>query len=211
MPSQAPPPVLQNTAEKITMPKDVEDWLKWLEKIEKEKQALTAKEQTQLTTLMATLQGASGLTVQGVKDLTDPDNPSNNAPAMDDAQKITKEMIEAWAKLKRRFDSYPPPTECAATGAAYDGGLQGMADNAQKIEDLMSGIAGMPEPGQADADSAIGTVKDVGQNHPHDVDAEFTSTDQLVQAICDKYETRKWFSIDSHGGAGNVFSMPGGL
>jgi hypothetical protein len=211
MPSTVPPPVLGDSAQKITMPKEDLDWLKWLEKIEKEKQALTSKEQTQLTTLMASLQGASGLTPQGVRDLADPDSPNNNAPAMVDAMTITKEMEEAWTKLKNRFDSYPPPPDCVPIGAAYDGGLQGMSDNVQKLEDIMSGIAGMSEPGQAEGADAVSGAKDIGQKHPHDVDSEFTATDQLVQDICDKFETRKWFSIDAHGGAGNVFSLPGGL
>ncbi len=211
MPGTVPPPALEDTTKKISMPKDIEDWLKWLEKIEKEKQALTAKEQTQMTTLIASLQGASGLTPQGVRDMADPDNVSNQAPAMDEARTIAKDMIESWSKLKRRFDTYPPPPDCVPIGNAFDNGLEGMADNGKKIEEMMGGVADKPEPGQDDADNAISGVKDVGQAHPHEVDKEFITTDELVQTICDKYDTRKWFSIDAHGGAGNVFSMPGGL
>ena len=191
------------------MPKDIEDWLKWLEKIEKEKQLLTAKEQTQLMTMIASLQGASGLTPAGVQSLADPDNTSNSAPAMDDAQRVAREMVKAWAALKRKFDTYPPPAECVPIGTAYDNGLGGMATNGQKLSDLLGGIAAKSEPNQGDANEAIGSAKGVGRDHPNDVDTELKNTDQLVQDICDKYSTHKWFSIDAHGGSGGMFSMPG--
>jgi len=208
-PAKAPAPVLGDTAKNVTMPKDIEDWLKWLEKIEKEKQLLTAKEQTQLMTMIASLQGASGLTPAGVQSLADPDNTSNTAPAMDDAQRVAREMVKAWAALKRKFDTYPPPPECVPIGTAYDNGLGGMVDNGQKLSDLLGGIAAKPEPNQDDANEAIGSAKGVGRDHPHDVDTELKATDQLVQDICDKYNTHKWFSIDAHGGSGGMFSMPG--
>jgi len=205
----APPPVLENTKEAISMPKDIEDWLKWLEKIEREKQQLTAREQTQLTTMIASLQGAGGLTPAGVQSLADPDNTSTSAPAMDDAQRVAREMVKDWSALKRKFDTYPPPSECVPIGTAYDNGLAGMSDNANKLSDLLGGIAAKAEPNQDDANEAIGHAKGVGRDHPHDVDTELKATDQLVQEICDKYNTRKWFSIDAHGGSGGMFSMPG--
>ncbi|MHB8635670.1 MAG: hypothetical protein ACYC96_04265 [Fimbriimonadaceae bacterium] len=208
-PSTAPPPVLEDSAKKVTMPPEDLDWLKWLEKIEKEKQQLTATEQTQLTTMIASMQGADGLTPEGVQALADPDNTSNTAPAMDDAQRVAREMIKSWAALKRKFDTYPPPPDCVPIGAAYDNGLSGMADNGQKLADLLGGIASKPEPNQGDANAAIGGVKGVGQSHIHDVDSELRKTDQLVQDICDRFDTHKWFSIDAHGGSGGMFSTPG--
>lgn len=159
--------------------------------------------------MIASLQGAEGLTPQGVQGLADPDNTSSSAPAMDDAQRVTREMIKAWSALKRKFDTYPPPPDCAPIGAAYDNGLAGMADNATKLSDLLGGISQKSEPTQADADDAIGHVKGVGSGHIHDVDTELRKTDQLVQDICDKFDVHKWFSIDAHGGSGSMFGMPG--
>ena len=208
-PSTAPPPVLGDTANKKEMPKEDLDWLKWLEKIEKEKQELTSTEQTQLTTMIASFQGAEGLTPQGVQSIADPDNTSNSAPAMDDAQRVTREMVKAWSALKRKFDTYPPPPDCVPIGAAYDNGLSGMSENGQKLSDLLGGIASKPEPNQDDANVAIGSAKGVGRSHIHDVDTEFRTTDQLVLDLCDKFDVHKWFSIDAHGGSGGMFGMPG--
>lgn len=208
-PATAPPPALQDAVIKKQMPQEDLDWLKWLEKCENEKQALTAKESTELTTMIASLQGAEGLTPQGVQDLADPDNTSNSAPAMDDAQRVVREMIKDWSALKRKFDTYPPPPDCVPIGQAYDNGLAGMSDSTQKLSDLLGGIASKPEPTQADANDAIGNAKGVGRNHIQDVDSELRKTDQLVQDICDKFDVHKWFSIDAHGGSGGMFSLPG--
>ena len=207
-PAIAPQPNLEASVEKKAMPQEDLDWLKWLEKIEREKQELTAKEQTQLTTMIASLQGAEGLTSQGVQDLSDPDNTSNSAPAMDDAQRVTREMMKAWSALKRKFDTNPPPPDCVPIGAAYDNGLEGMADSVQKLSDLLGGIAEKPEPTQSDADEAIGNAKGVGRTHIHDVDSELRKTDQLVQDICDRFDVHKWFSIDSTGGSGGMSRCP---
>ncbi|HLK16486.1 MAG TPA: hypothetical protein VKT78_16890 [Fimbriimonadaceae bacterium] len=210
-PSAAPPPILNDSRNVVSMPKDIEDWLKWLEKIEKEKQELTSTESTKLTTLIATLQGASGLSASGVAGIADPDSNVTTAPGMDDAQKVAKEIVQEWAALKRKFDTYPPPKECVPIGTAFDNGLAGMSENANKLLEELGGIAAKAEPTQDDANQAIGHVKGVGRSHPHDIDTELKITDQLVQEICDKYDTRKWFSIDTHGGSGGLLGGLGGM
>lgn len=208
-PGSSPPPILGAAAAKVKMPDDVYQWLLWLEKIEREKRQLTRHQETEMQTLIATLQGAEGLTVQGVQDLTDPDSTSKSAPAMDDAQNVAKEIVKSWSELKTKFDSKPPPTECVPIATAFDNGLSGMAGNGQKILDVLNGIAGMDTPTKEDADPAIGKVKDVRYGHTEDVDKQLHRTDDLLGSICDKYGTRKWFSIDAHGGSGGLFSMPG--
>jgi len=41
------------------------------------------------------------------------------------------------------------------------------------------------------------------------IDAAGAKTDRLVGEICDKYKTKKWFSIDKDIGAGGALAVPG--
>jgi hypothetical protein len=209
VPAKLPPPILEDTKKDVSMPDDIYRWLKWLEEIEKEKRALTKKEDTEMSTLIATLNGAEGLSAADVTELSDPDSTMKNAPAVGDLQNLTDEMIKDWAALKTRFDSYPPPKECVPIGDAFDHGLEGLADYPKQIQALVNGVTDKETPTRADADPAIGDIKDLGGKHKKDIDSEFTGTDELIENICEKYNTRKWFTIEAHGGSAGLLSLPG--
>ena len=63
-------------------------------------------------------------------------------------------------------------------------------------------VSGVTLTDQNNIRKSADDVKQVGLKHRRGIDGEFQATDDLVQQICDKYQTRKWFKIDAHGGSG---------
>jgi hypothetical protein len=183
-------------ATRVTMPDDIRNWLAHLEKCEMKKRALTKKQQEELTDMIGDLKGAGGLTVDDVNAWSDPD--STTLPVIDKVASIARELQPAWKDLKTFFDSYPPPPECKTIAQAFDDGLQSIPDNMQQLDSIVSGLN--MASGQADGQAAREKAREVSRDHRRNIDEPFSRTDQLVGQVCDKYETRKWFNIDAHGG-----------
>ena len=209
--AQTAPPILEQGATEVKMPDDVYDWLKWLEQIEKEKQALTGKQMSELMVLQTQVQGASGLTADDVKKMVDPDNNDTTAPAVEKALSMTQRMPVEWQDLQSRFNSKPPPAECAPIAQDYDGGFDAMVDQISGITNILNGAKANDNYGAADAEKDSASLSNIKREHPKSVDAEFRDTDNLVQQICDKYKVHKWFSIDTHGGGDSFLGQFGGL
>jgi len=191
-------PSLQAT--QITMPKDLYDWLEHLRRCEQKKEAITGEQNQQLRELQSEMQGADGLTsAEDVQKMSDPDY--NSFPTLDKATAMLNQLQPDWVALKKRFDSVPPPEECKPIAQAYDDGLQSIIDTFASIEKIVGGID-LTSKGsiQGSADD----VKDIGLHHRRGIDGNFEDTDNLVQDICDKYQTRKWFKIDAHGGSAGL-------
>jgi len=191
-------PTLQSS--RITMPQDLYDWLEHLRRCEQKKQAITGEQDQQLRELQSEMQGASGLTsADDVQKMTDPDY--NSFPTLDKATAMLNQLQPDWVALKKRFDSVPPPEECKPIAQAYDGALQNIIDTFASVEKIVSGV-NLTDKSQIQ--KSADDVKDVGLHHRRGIDGSFQDTDDLVQQICDKYQTRKWFKIDAHGGSAGL-------
>jgi len=200
IPAEAPP----------QMPKDVFDWLKHLQRCESVKQQLTSSQEMKLETVLAQVKGAGGLTsAADVDRMTDPDTSLQQAPGSDLINGVTKQMQADWLALTQRFDSWPPPAECKPIAAAYDTGLNEIQASTADIVKILNDINTTSPDLTGDIQKAIKSEKDISANHKAGVDDQFTQTDNLVQQICSKYSVSKWFSIDSHGGSGSIFSQAG--
>jgi hypothetical protein len=187
-------PTLQSS--RLTMPDDIRNWLAHLEKCEMKKRALTKKQAEEMTDMIGDLKGAGGLTVDDVNAWSDPD--STTLPVIDKVSSIARELQPAWTDLKQYFDSYPPPEECKPIAAAFDDGLQSIPDNMEQLNKIVSNLD--MSKSQDDAKNAREQAREVSRDHRRRIDEPFSRTDQLVGQVCDKYQTRKWFNIDAHGG-----------
>lgn len=187
-------PTLESS--QATMPGPVRNWLNHLERMEMKKRTLAKDQESEVTDMIGDLKGAGGLTVDDVQALSDPD--SNTLPMIDKVASIMRRLQPAWEGLRREFNSVPPPQECRAIAEAFD---QGLADIPAKMRDLDALVSGVS--GGVDQDTAKGAregARELARGHRQTIDEPFAQTDRLVGQVCDKYQTRKWFSIDAHGG-----------
>lgn len=190
-------------ASRVTMPDDIRNWLEHLARIEKKKQALTGKQLEQARELQGQLQGASGLTTpEDVEKMSDPDY--NSFPTIEKAAAMIHELQPDWIALQKEFESVKPPAECKPIADRYDSGFDGMIDTFASIEKLVSGV---DLTSQNQMKNQVSKARSVGRDSRLDVDGSFEKTDDMVQAICDKYQTRKWFKIDAHGGSGGLLGF----
>lgn len=190
-------------AAKKTMPQDLYDWLQHLAKCEKHKQAITGKQLQQARELQSELGGASGLTTaEDVQKMSDPDY--NSFPTLDKATAMLNELQPDWVALKKEFDSVPPPAECKPIAEAYDSGLQNIVDMFDTVEKIVGGVN---LTDQTNIRKSADDARQAGLQHRKGIDGEFETTDDLVQQICDKYETKKWFKIDAHGGSAGLMGF----
>lgn len=199
--SQGSTPILETT--KATMPDAIRNWLAHLEEAENRKRALSKKQEEEVSDMIGDLKGAGGLSVEDVQAWSDPD--SNTLPVIEKVAGICRELQPDWIDLKKFFDSYPPPPECKQIAEAYD---QGLADIPHKMDQLNSIVSGMTsQDTQETAQGARDSAREVGRDHRSTIDQPFSVTDRLVQKICDQYQTRKWFSIDAHGGGSSILGF----
>jgi soluble cytochrome b562 len=184
-------------ATRVTMPDDIRNWLEHLARIERKKQALTNKQLEQAHELQGELQGASGLTSpEDVSKMSDPDY--NSFPSIEKAGAMIAQLQPDWKDLQKEFDSVPPPKECQPIADQYDSGFDAMIETFDEIEKIVNGIN---LTDQKQMKSSVDDARKAGRSSRRGIDGSFEKTDDLVQKICDKYETRKWFKIDAHGGS----------
>lgn len=197
----APTPTLE--AAKKTMPKDIHDWLEHLARIEKRKQALGGKQMEQMLLLKSTLTGAGGLSsADDVTKLTDPDY--NSFPSIEKAGSMIAELQPDWVALRTDFEAVPPPPECKPIAEEYSGALTNIVDTFDSVSKILDNVTLTDQNKIKDsADQA----KAVGRNHRRGIDGNFERADDLVQGVCDKYQTRKWFKIDAHGGSSGLLGF----
>jgi hypothetical protein len=104
-------------------------------------------------------------------------------------------------ELKREFDSYPPPAECETIADSYSHALD---ETGGMIGDILDAV----DLSKNDTTKALETLYGM-KNTSKAIDEFGVQTDQKVQAICDHYNTRKWFSINSDFGNSSIFSSLG--
>jgi hypothetical protein len=195
-------PVLATTKEApVGMPDDVRRWLEHLEAIEKRRAKLA---QSGLASLMMLApQAQAGMDLEGLKALAggDPeaDMPKNSADKVKDSSAQTK---AEWRDLRVAFDAKVPPVECKIIADSYTHSID---ETGAMIGDILDAVSQSSE----DTQGALAKLYGM-QNQSKSIDEFGKETDGKVADICDKYKTRKWFSISADFGNTSLFSSFGG-
>jgi hypothetical protein len=175
-------------------------WLYHLEKIEKRRGELAKKG---LAKFMVMAQpGQFGTDMNGLNQLTtgDPEaNMPDSAPDMISAE--SAEAKKEWAKLREDFDSFPPPPDCVTIAEPYG---HAMDETRAMMTDVMDAITVSKEDPQKALASLYGM-----QNKSKSIDEFGNLADERVQALCSKYNKRKWFSVNSDFGNSSIFGSLG--
>lgn len=180
-------PITQKTAEApIQMPDDIRRWLEHLEATEKKREKLAKKGLANLMILAQTAQ--LGMDLDGLRQLAqgDPDmaEPKTSADKVGESAEQTR---AEWKQLRADFESYPPPGECQPIAQNYTNAL---SETGAMMADILDAIAVSKEDTQKALNSLYGM-----QNASKSIDEYGDATDSGVAEICEKYNTRKWFSI----------------
>ena len=175
-------------------------WLYHLEKIEKRRGELAKKG---LAKFMVMAQpGQFGTDMNGLNQLTtgDPEaNMPDTAPDMISAESAASK--KEWAQLRADFDSFPPPPDCKTIAEPYG---HAMDETSAMMTDVMDAITVSKEDPQKALTSLYGM-----QNKSKSIDEFGNLADERVQALCSKYNKRKWFSVNSDFGNSSIFGSLG--
>ena len=190
---QAPPPALAKTAEVVKMPDDIHDWLKHLEKIEDEKKELLRKQIADLKVFEEMI-GALGSGIGSVNpyDQTNDDQSSPNSGPADLTKGKFEDLRPQWEALLQEYQSVPPPEECKPIADSYETGLESVPDMIGEVNNVLNQV-------NSDPSSALKEMNEMQNKSYATVDKPFAEADEDVQAICDKYQTPKWFNIGDVG------------
>ncbi|MBS1714101.1 MAG: hypothetical protein JST30_07155 [Armatimonadetes bacterium] len=202
--ANAPAPVHLTQHAPAGMPPDVMEWLKHLERTENRRREL-ARSQTG-----ALLAEFSGMIATGYSALADPDEvPSVTAEQRSrNIQRLKKRVQEyrtEWDRLSVSFWSVKAPDVCSR--AATDFG-QTLGQTSQMMNEVFGFVtSGEDSPRQ----SLEGLYKMTGTSAGR-VDSPALAADRDVQAVCDRYDVTKWFSIqgDVGGGMAGILGRLGG-
>ncbi len=136
--------------------------------------------------------------------LKDPleDNSKNQSVGLEKFKQAAKEKRVEWADLTTYFESKAPPAECASTSGAY---REALGETSSMMVEILDAIGKSAE----DPDAALKSLSKMQGTSGGRIDASAKKTDQLVQKICDKYKTRKWFSVASDVGGGIMDQLGG--
>ena len=175
-------------------------WLYHLEKIEQRRGELSKKELSKFMVLAQTSQ----FNAASAEDLTkfaansEGDFPSTATDKIDaDSAAAKKE----WAQLRADFDSFPPPPDCVTIAEPYGHALD---ETRAMMTDVMDALAVSKEDPQKALQSLYGM-----QNKSKSIDNYGNTSDERVQALCSKYNKRKWFSVNSDFGNSSIFGSLG--
>jgi hypothetical protein len=190
------PATLGRDANRLVMPDDIRAWLEHLHQTEIARVDITNKQLADSEVERAKDNVAGGYSgLESALDGIDDPNSQLKSP-VDGLARMIKAMHDMVADLKKKFDDYPAPTECVPIQAAYD---QALGEEASELGDLGDHLAA----------GDVAKLQSMQGESTSGIDAAGAKTDRLVGEICDKYDTKKWFSINKDIGPGGVFAMPG--
>ncbi len=175
-------------------------WLYHLEKIEKRRGELAKKGLSKFMVMAQTAQFGSGDADQLTKFAADPEG---NFPdsAVDKIAAESAQSKKEWADLRKDFDSFPPPPDCVTIAEPYG---HAMDETRAMMTDVMDAIVVSKEDPQKALQSLYGM-----QNKSKTIDEYGNVADDRVQALCNKYNKRKWFSVNSDFGNSSIFGSLG--
>ena len=181
------------------MPKDVLDWLKHLEETERRRKDLATSE---IGPLMADIMRQSvGGGSNPMKSLFGDEGPDVETPPTSGLTENVDKIHSDWQDLDNFFQSVPPPAECAPIQAQFS---KSLGETQAMMVELVGAIGKAGES----PDEALSALKGMQGKSKNRIDTADQACDRLVQQICDKYKTRKWFSVASDI-AGGLTTLPG--
>jgi hypothetical protein len=196
-------PVLLDESSMRMMPADVRRWLEHLERIERRRVRLTESQLAQAVSMFTLLQlGGSVEELQALLGGEESSDPQKTPPTIANTQRDLDAMRSEWTMLTSDFNALPPPQECALLRNEYD---QVVRETGAMILDIVSAVAKASE----DRQGALQTLLSMRGKSAERIGAPATRSDELVQAICDKYGARKWFTIVPDIGGGGLMDKLG--
>lgn len=203
-PAKEPAPAVVVPSEGDTMPDDVRAWLEHLRRIEEKKNALH-RDQSDSSLLMGKmLEGMNGLSsVEDVRTLSDPD--AGMPDPRGKVEDFFEQLAAPWRSLRTEFLTTGPkcPKECEPIRDAYADALTGIPEKIAELTNLVHSFNPSSDDAQSQAQSARSEARQIGAGHKAGIDANFSATDRKVAEICQKYNTKKWFDINSGDLGGN--------
>ncbi len=182
------PPALQKEGERptpLTMPPDVEEWLKHLERTEGMKNDLTLK---QVADMKVFQQMFSALgPAMGELDPYDQTG-EEGAPPASVAKGKFEDLRPQWGQVIEFFTSKQPPEECRTLAEDYYRALN-------EIPAMIGDINGVLNQVSNDPSAALQELGKLKTKSYGGIDKYLQTSDERLDAICTKYGKKKWFNI----------------
>lgn len=202
--SDTGPTMAEPDRARVTMPDDVRAWLEHLRETE-EKRTNLAKDQIMKLVVVKAGLGAGGVGAV-MKGLLGEANGEDPSPPTKQVEQATEDLRAPWQDILKFFRSVDPPAECVPIRDKYD---QPLRETQAVIADINSILDGAQSGG--DPTELIAKLNVIFDSHKKTIDIPAAETDAMVGQICEKYQTRKWFSIQGNVGGGSVMTAGGGF
>lgn len=205
-PARLPEATVRAPAEQTQMPPDVRAWLEHLARIEKKKNALHEDMANEAKIMEKMLSGLGGIENLDVATILDPQ--AGMPDPRQNVAKMFREMAQPWRDLRAEFvNTGPPvPAECKPLANAFESGLAAIPEQIELLEQTLGGFdPAEPEVRKA-AKGATDSARKVGKENKRSIDASFASADVLLGSIFRKYDTPKWFDIQTGTLSGSAFA-----
>lgn len=196
------PVLAQTVPEDTQMPDDVRAWLEHLQKIEAFRVEMTTNQLSEMMTTFAQLQASKVtgaiegiLGEEGGESTSDPSSKQNLHGQADTTR-------QRWKALLAEFRKLPPPSECVPIATSYE---ECLGETSAMIFEILNAL----ESSDNDPQAAVASLIKMQGTSSSRIDKLANTSDRQLGAICDKYKTRKWFSITSDVGGGMMGKLGG--
>lgn len=194
----------------ITMPADIMDWLKHLERCEKMRWSFANDQST------AIMRSYANALKESMASLADPN--ADPKPPGDFVADTAVSINRAWGDLDRFYNSKRPPAECRNTAAEFEKVLvETRASMLTVVDALRTDSKSLRGDAQGGEDP-LSKLQKMRNDSFSSIDIPAAHCDALVEAICRKYNTDKWFTIKAETPSGSPLGtgsggggVPGGL
>ncbi len=191
---ETPPP-----PEAKKMPDDIRAYLEHVRETERRRFELATQNLADLKVKMAQLGAAGGMNAlkHWLGEGGEGEGGDVETPAAELAAEAG-EMRKDWDRLATFFQSVPPPRRCFTLRDRYDVAL---TETGASISDVMALLAGAQQDPQA-AVATLERMKGTSKN----IDSASRDSNGEVRGICNEYDVRPWFEIQSDYGGGGFLS-----
>ncbi len=197
-PIEAP---IRQSAER--MPEDIRNWLDHLRRIEEKRMEMARTQITMLMVSMEEIKGAElGNQLAEILGGDPTEAERTEAPSVSKARDIAANVRPQWQELNIEFEGKAPPEACRTIAADYGQTLRETGATVGDIIEIINNLGTDPQ-------TAVARLREIMNANKKMIDEPAVRADQGVQAICDLYGERKWFSIKGDVGGGGMFTMPG--
>ncbi len=194
-----PPPMLQaqgstgppSLNQESGMPAAIRDYLEHVRRCEGRRTSMASAQVADAVGMLTDLQGAN---MAGLFDEDGPPvekMPSPTGKVMDSA----RAMRANWDDLLRTFDSVSAPAECAPIKSYFDRVIRETGLMMLEITDAV-------QRSGSDRQQALRVLIGMQGKSASRIDRPAREADALVEGVCARYNTRKWFDITSDVGGG---------